>query len=234
MPLHDFILRISTAFALGSLIGFERQWRQRMAGLRTNTLVSVGACLFVLLGLTTPHEGSPTRMAAQVVSGIGFLGGGVILRDGLGIRGLNTAATLWCAAAVGTLCGAGMLLPATIGAVVILGANVLLRPIARKIYGPQTLANASDMETTYGFLAVCRAPDEQHIRALLLQMLNGDALTLLSLSSKDLEDPTKIEVRARLIGAGGSHSALEHIVSRLSLESSISAVSWEIVAREEL
>src|SRR6516225_10064767 len=100
-----FTISLATAFVLGAAIGAERQWRQRMAGLRTNALVSVGAALFVLLG-TSVSGGDGLRVAAQVVSGIGFLGAGVIMRDGLNVRGLNTAATLWCSAAVGTLSGA--------------------------------------------------------------------------------------------------------------------------------
>ena len=108
-----FIARIFAAFILGMLIGIERQWRQRMAGLRTNTLVCVGSAIFVALtGLT---QGETTRIAGQVVTGIGFLGAGVILREGLNVRGLNTAATLWCAAAVGVLAGMGFILEATIG-----------------------------------------------------------------------------------------------------------------------
>jgi putative Mg2+ transporter-C (MgtC) family protein len=98
----DFTLRLMGAFTLGSAIGLERQWRQRMAGLRTTALVSTGASLFVMLSVLTPGDASPTRVAAQIVSGIGFLCGGVILRDGASIRGLNTAATIWCAAAIGS------------------------------------------------------------------------------------------------------------------------------------
>ena len=105
MNLTQFAVNLAAAFALGSLIGAERQWRQRMAGLRTNALVATGAALFVILGMPTPDNAM--RVAAQVVSGIGFLGAGVIMREGLTVRGLNTAATLWCSAAVGTLSGSG-------------------------------------------------------------------------------------------------------------------------------
>nr|WP_227517571.1 MgtC/SapB family protein [Thermostichus lividus] len=99
--------RLIAAAFFGAVLGFERQWRHRMAGLVTNTLVSMGAAIFVMFSLMIPGETSPTRVAAQVVSGIGFLGGGVILQQGLTIRGLNTAATLWCAAALGILAGGG-------------------------------------------------------------------------------------------------------------------------------
>src|SRR5262245_26047961 len=101
------MLYLSTAVVLGAAIGFERQWRQRLAGLRTNTLVALGAASFLMFSGLVPGESSPTRVAAQVVSGIGFLGAGVMFKEGLSVRGLNTAATLWCSAAVGVLAGAG-------------------------------------------------------------------------------------------------------------------------------
>ncbi len=98
-----FLLRVGVALALGALIGAERQLRQRLTGLRTNALVSTGACLFVLMTQAVPGmaPSDASRIAAYVVSGIGFLGGGVIMRDGFNVRGLNTAATLWCTAAIG-------------------------------------------------------------------------------------------------------------------------------------
>jgi len=88
-----FTVRVLLALTLGSLIGAERQMRQRMAGLRTNALVAAGACLFVAVGVIAGNADGQARIAAQVVSGIGFLGAGVIMREGLNVRGLNTAAT---------------------------------------------------------------------------------------------------------------------------------------------
>jgi len=99
------IVNLATAVALGGVIGFERQWRQRLAGLRTNTLVALGAASFVIYDNLFSPDAAATRVAAQVVSGIGFLGAGIIFREGLNVRGLNTAATLWCSAAVGVLSG---------------------------------------------------------------------------------------------------------------------------------
>src|ERR1700760_3005904 len=100
---------LAAAFCLSAIIGFERQWRNRLAGLRTNTLVALGAAPFVVFAQLYPEESSPTRVAAQVVSGIGFLGAGLIFREGLSVRGLNTAATLWCSAAIGVAAGVGFL-----------------------------------------------------------------------------------------------------------------------------
>ena len=86
MPWVQFLIRLMLAQFLGAAIGVERQWRQRMAGLRTNALVSTGAALFVMLGTMIPGESSPTRVVSYVVSGIGFLGGGVILREGFTVE----------------------------------------------------------------------------------------------------------------------------------------------------
>lgn len=128
----EMIARLLTALFLGIIIGIERQWHQCLAGLRTNVLVAVGACLFVLLeALGDGH--SSMRIAAQIVSGIGFLGAGVILREGLTVRGLDTAATLWCSAAVGTLAGSGFLLLAAVGTAVVVAVNSILRPMAKWI-----------------------------------------------------------------------------------------------------
>src|SRR5713226_6651154 len=133
LELATFALHIVLALTFGMAIGFERQYHQHPAGLRTNALVCVGAAMFVSLSQLMHDTASPTRIASYVVSGIGFLGGGVILREGLNVRGLNTAATLWCSAAVGVLSGLGQLVEAAIGATCILGANVLLRGVAQRI-----------------------------------------------------------------------------------------------------
>lgn len=226
MILLDFIIRLIFAFILGASIGFERQWRQRMASLRTNTLVATGAALFVMMSVMVTNDSSPTRIAAQVVSGIGFLGAGVIMRDGLNIRGLNTAATLWCSAAIGTMCGSGFLIEAVIGAGVILLANIMLRPLAQKVNkAPRT---ATEEEIHYRIEIVCRAENEAHLRTLLLHIISGETLTLCSLHSEDLADNTKASVEAQLISSGRSDSAVEKIVSRISFEPGVSAVSWKI------
>ena len=102
LTIAEFTLRLGVGVGCGALIGIERQRQARRAGLRTNALVATGSTLFVLYAVAT-NDSSPTRVASYVVSGVGFLGGGVILREGFNVRGLNTAATLWCSAAVGVL-----------------------------------------------------------------------------------------------------------------------------------
>ena len=228
---HHFAIRLLLALVLGSLIGAERQWRQRMAGLRTNALVAAGAAMFVMLtALTAAGPDDSFRIAGQIVSGIGFLGAGVILRDGLNITGLNTAATLWCSAAVGTLAGYGMYGSAVTGAVGVIAANVCLRPIGKALNRGKGTADA---EITYLFRIVGKADRESHMRALLLQSISGQPLTLRSLKSEDIENTGRVEVHALLTSTGRQNLLLEQIVSRLSLEPGVTGVSWEIIAEHE-
>ncbi len=125
MEIFDFVLRVLIAAAAGAAVGLERQWSNKSAGLRTNTLVSLGAAIFVITSiLTTQHTGDPSRVIGQVVSGMGFLGAGVIFRHGINVQGLTTAATLWCSAALGTLAGLGYFVFAVICAVLVIGINM--------------------------------------------------------------------------------------------------------------
>src|SRR6201996_5814970 len=124
---------VAVAFVLGTLIGAERQWRQRTAGLRTNVLVAIGAAAFTDLGTRLLGADGATRIISYVVSGIGFLGAGVILKEGTQIRGLNTAATLWCSAAVGAIAGASFLGEALAVSIFVLAGNTLLRPLVNYI-----------------------------------------------------------------------------------------------------
>jgi putative Mg2+ transporter-C (MgtC) family protein len=236
-----FAARAAAALVLGAAVGLERQWRQRTAGLRTNALVALGAALFELFAvlLTGEHGVDPTRIAAYVVSGIGFLGAGVILRDGVSVRGINTAATIWCSAAVGVLAGAGYIPAAAIAAGLILLAHLALRPVGRRVDRlPAT--TETEVETIYDFRAVCRAKDEAHIRALVVQALTRDDFMLHSVRSEDLNAGSgQVEVTAELHRYGRDDVALEAAVSRLSLEPSVSSVTWNtrepaaILAAEE-
>lgn len=171
MQLAQAALNLIVAVCLGASIGLERQWRQRLAGLRTNALVALGAAIFVTHSGVVSDEERSARMAAQVVSGIGFLGAGVIFKEGLNVRGLNTAATLWCSAAVGLLAGEGVALYALLAAVLVIGANTLLRPIVRSI-NRQPIDSTE--EAQHCLISIdCRAARASDIRALLVQEFSG-------------------------------------------------------------
>jgi putative Mg2+ transporter-C (MgtC) family protein len=186
--------------------------------------------MFVMLSALAARADDSYHIAGQVVSGIGFLGAGVILRNGLNITGLNTAATLWCSAAIGTLAGYGMYGSATTGAVAVIAANVCLRPIGKAL---NRGTGTADAEITYLFRVTARTEQEAHMRALLLHALSGLPLLLRSLKSDDVERTDKVEVQAVLASTGREDSVLEQIVSRLSLEPGVSGVSWEIIAEHE-
>lgn len=219
-------LNLGTAVGLGAVIGFERQWRQRLAGLRTNTLVALGAASFVVYENIFSAEPSMTRVAAQVVSGIGFLGAGIIFREGLNVRGLNTAATLWCSAAVGVLAGGGALSYSALAAGMVIVVNLLLRPLVQRI-NRQPLASA-ETQSQYVVHVVCRGDTEAHVRALLLQGLTAGGIRLHRLDSSNIEDSDRVEVLAEVSADRRSDGVLEQIVGRLSLEPSVTAVRWRV------
>ncbi|HEY0574299.1 MAG TPA: MgtC/SapB family protein [Pseudonocardia sp.] len=231
MTTLEMLLRLGAGVGFGTVIGFERQYRARMAGLRTNALVAGGATLFVLLSAHgfTGAAADPTRVAAQIVSGIGFLGAGVILREGLTVRGLNTAATLWCSAAVGALAGAGLFSIAVAGTVAVVAVNIVLRPVGRVVdRRPDT---GAETPTSYEFLAVTDDASEAHVRALLVQALARTDFALRSVASINVagngNGKGRVEVRARLSAEQRDDKQMETAISRLSLEPSVTSVRWQ-------
>lgn len=135
MSVTEFTIRLLSAAIAGLLIGFERQWSNKSAGIKTNTLVAIGAALYVLLSINlTTENGDTTRIIGQVVTGIGFLGAGIIFKEGLNVHGLTTAATVWCSAAIGCLAAAGYYFEAFIGTVIIILVNLLLKPLHKWLF----------------------------------------------------------------------------------------------------
>src|ERR1700722_10847426 len=180
----QFAARLALAFAMGATVGLERQWRQRMAGTRTNALVAAGAAAFVMCGLLLDNDPSARgRIVSYVVSGVGFLGGGVIFKDGANVRGLNTAATIWCSAAIGALSGLGSLNLALVLAAAVLLTNMVLRPLTYRLH--PVLPEATPIETMYEVRLACRVSAAAHIRSLLLSTINNLPVTLQSIHGKE-------------------------------------------------
>jgi putative Mg2+ transporter-C (MgtC) family protein len=125
---EDFFIRLLVAMAAGFVIGIERQFHNKNGGLRTNSLVAVGAAIFVLTSLQLSHAdgGDSTRVIGQVVTGIGFLGAGVIIHQGVSIIGITTAATIWCSAAIGCLAAAGYFMETAISTAFIIIITFLM------------------------------------------------------------------------------------------------------------
>lgn len=221
--LVDTVLSLSTAFILGGLIGFERQYRQRTAGLRTNVLVALGAAIFVdMANRLAGHDGA-VHVAAYVVSGIGFLGAGVIMREEGNVRGLNTAATLWGSAAVGACAGADLVLEAVLGAMFVLAANTLLRPVVNRINRQpiDTLA----VEVTYTVYVIAQRDQQKKAMRMV-----EDALEAANHSTRDLDvhafGNDAVEIEAVLLATSVEGEELDRITQRLAEQPFITQAFW--------
>ncbi|WP_373480034.1 MgtC/SapB family protein [Geminocystis sp.] len=225
----EFIIRLIIALLLGSGLGLERQWRQRMARLLTNSLVCIGACLFVMLSMMIEGDSSRTRVIAQVVSGIGFLAGGVILREGASIRGLNTAATIWCTAAVGALTGAGFISKAFIGSLVVLFAHLFLTPLGEIIN--QISSEEEELELCYCCSFICHHQDELKLRAIFLRCLKEkNNFEIRSIHSEKLRGMVMgVKIQAEIVAKTCQDQELDHIISNLSLEPTVIKATWQTI-----
>ena len=216
-------LALGTAFVFGALIGIERQWRQRNAGLRTNVLVALGAAAFAEIGLRLLGAEGATRIVAYVVSGIGFLGAGVILKDGANIVGLNTAATLWCSAAVGAFAGSGMSGEAAVLTALVLAGNTLLRPLVNWINRRPISPDVTEAE--YKVHAVCDPDAGSDVRDLLDAELARAGLPIREVEILS-ETDDRIELAAVLVPADVTTRELDQVVSALERSPLIRDATW--------
>jgi len=216
---------LATAFLLGGLIGFERQVRQRNAGLRTMVLVSVGAAAFVHLGAMLLKAEGETRMISFVISGIGFLGAGVIMKEGAQVRGLNTAATLWSSAAVGAFAGAGRLAEAAAVTAFVLAGNTLLRPLVNHIN--RRPITSRETEALYRVHIVCAHDDVPRAREELYAALKGHHYPV-----REIEVMSKgehlVELAAQLVPTTASDEDLDLITAHLAHLEIIKSASWTV------
>ncbi|OBG44303.1 hypothetical protein A5672_09925 [Mycobacterium alsense] len=224
LTIADFALRLAVGVGCGALIGLERQWRARRAGLRTNALVAAGATLFVLYAAATT-DSSPTRVASYVVSGIGFLGGGVILREGVNVRGLNTAATLWCSAAVGVLAASGHLAFTLIGTGTVIAIHLFGRPLGRLIDRDNTDDEDEGLQP-YRVQVICRPKSAKYARAQIVQHTASNDITLRGIHTGQAGEDGNITLTAHLLMSGHTPARLERLVAELSLQPGIYAVHW--------
>lgn len=227
MDFLDLAIRIVAGLVLGAAIGFERQLRSRTAGLRTNALVSLGAALFVIMGAFsfTESGADPTRVAAQIVSGIGFLGAGVIMKQGASISGLNTAATLWASAAVGALAGGGMLLVALGGTVAIVLSNILLRPLGRFLDRAGGSSAKEPVATEYEFVVRSAAAAEVAVRSQVVAALQNPEFTVHSLEANDIAEGI-VEFTATVVSLERNDAALEAAIADVIPVPEVTSVRW--------
>jgi len=224
MTILDFTIRIVCAVLFGFFIGLERQLTGSPTGIRINILISMGACLFVLFSQLMAVEDT-TRIAAQVVTGIGFLCSGIIFKEGLNVRGLNTAATMWCTAAIGVLTSSGRLLFAAVAVALLIGSNILFRFVGERI---NTLSRFTDDEgITYMLSVTCLEEYEFSIRSALIANLNDAKILLTNLESADeIGNKVEIEATVQMIGKRKDES-IERLTAQIALERGVTKSGWE-------
>lgn len=222
----EIIFDLFAALCFGALIGMERQWRQRFTGVATHGLVALGAATFATLPFLLNAQDQVVRMAAQVVTGIGFLGAGVIMRDGLSVRGLSTAATIWCTGAVGVVAGSGFLMAALVATLLIVLCNLTLPAVTRWIQRHAPVEPSS--ERYYIVKAVTESQHEALVRSTLLRRLSANGLALQSLESHARKTGGDVEVSALALAPREQDSLLEALVGELALAPYVSAASWSV------
>jgi putative Mg2+ transporter-C (MgtC) family protein len=226
--LYDFLdtlVSLLTAFVFGTIIGAERQYRQRSAGLRTNVLVAVGASAFVDLANHLAGSDGSVRVIAYVVSGIGFLGAGVIMKEGTNVRGLNTAATLWASAAVGCCAGADMVAQAALLTIFVLGGNTLLRPLVNAI--DRIPIDEQSAEASYDVVVTTDSDSVATVREFLLEKLEAANYPVrdVNVVSRS-EDNT--EIVATLASLSIEPGELDAVVASLTALPGVRHAGWNI------
>jgi len=221
----DFMSRLAIGAALGVAIGFERQWRQRSAGLHTSSLVATGAALFALLDWIL-GAGDQTRILAGVVSGVGFIAAGVIIRDGNNVSGLNTAATIWATAAVGALAGLAFFEEAAMGALAIILLNVLLQPIVERI--DARARRHQNQETVYKLSVVYDADQKTPVGETIVAAVSDSDLSLQSLTRTNANGAS-IRLHADILSAKRQDHAVEVLSMRLASMPGVLSSNWQTV-----
>jgi putative Mg2+ transporter-C (MgtC) family protein len=216
---------LATAFLLGTLIGAERQWRQRTAGLRTNVLVAIGAAAFTDIGTRLLGADGATRIISYIVSGIGFLGAGVILKEGTQIRGLNTAATLWCSAAVGACAGAAFWAEAVALSCFVIAGNTLLRPLVN--YINRLPIDTQTTEARYRVHVVTNHRNVSAARDLLDETLAKVGYPILEIETLS-ETEAQVELAAVLVPTSADPAVLDAVASQLEKSPPVYSATWSV------
>jgi len=227
--LIDTFISLMSAFLLGGLIGLERQYRQRTAGFRTNVLVALGASIFVDIAHRLNGDGGAVHVLAYVISGIGFLGAGVIMRGDGGIRGINTAATLWGSAAIGGATGADLILEALIGTVFILSANTLLRPVVNFVN--RTPLKTEELELTIIIFVFITIENQLEMTSFLEDYCRINNLPMLDLEVSPFGEEL-VEIRAMLNTPSINEEELNTLISKIKEHKEVKHAYWSSSNKE--
>jgi putative Mg2+ transporter-C (MgtC) family protein len=225
----DTLVSLFSAFVLGTLIGAERQYRQRSGGLRTNALVAVGAATFVDIGQHLNGDPGAVQVIAYVVSGVGFLGAGVIMKEGGNVWGLNTAATLWCSAAVGACAGADLAIEAIVLTGFVLAGNTLLRPLVNAIN--RAPIKEASTEAIYDVRLTTGAIHLAEARELMEATLEAAHYAPREIRAVERE-PDAVELVATLMATAVDPHELDRVVTELTAAPLTEHASWAMRTAE--
>lgn len=232
ITMQGFAIRLALAVVLGFAVGFERQWTKHQAGILTNVIVCVGAYAYTAFSYIAQGGDNVdvTRIAAQVVSGVGFLGAGLILRDGTKISGLSTAATIWTTAAVGILCTHSNILYAVIVAVAIVVLHLVLHPLSDYVNKKNhyNKDRREREECTYKISILCKENAEIDIRSHLIKTIREKNDVLLhNLESNEVENGD-VKIRAYITTAKKNNDVVESIIVHIGKDEGIVSAGWKI------
>lgn len=234
--LKGFFIHMICAAILGAVIGLERQWTRHQAGILTNLIVCLGSFAFTSFGyLLADDSVDLTRIAAQVVSGIGFLGAGVILREGGNIRGLNTAATVWASAAVGILCCLTNLEYAILVAAAIVILHLVLHPLSSQIdkikrYDKSEKKKNRGKEALYKITVVCPEEAELEVRKNIMNIIKNEPEALLHTleSTSSHSDEHNKKIRAFITTKTDNDALIESLITKVGKNEEIISAGWKI------
>lgn len=218
----DILIRILFSIVLGSIIGLERELTNKSAGLRTQIMVCLGSCIFTILSIygfstavTLYPLGDPSRVAAQIITGIGFIGAGTVLRQGLTVTGLTTASTLWIVAAIGMACGCGKLSIAVVSTILAIAVLVLIRILEIKIM-PRNLKHLRKLKISF----LCKYEEYEEIYKKLLEMFPE----IIDYNHKTIDDEgNMLKVNAKIFSS--EKNPVIHIYRDLENIKSLQSVS---------
>lgn len=225
MSISDFTIRILMAMVFGLVIGLERQLTGHPAGIRTNILVAMGACMFTLFSFLVNNV-DMTRIAAQVVTGVGFICTGIIFKVGFNIKGLDTAATIWCTAAIGVLTSSGYIAFAAIATAMLVVVNLILRPLINRT---DKLVQLNEAVDSYRISVICHSTQAVAVRALIQDTIGHTRLHWKKFETKEQSNGTTI-VELTLLSIDRRYDdVIEDIVGSLGAADGVLAATWEYI-----
>ena len=225
MSYTEFTFKILFSLILGISIGLERQLTGHPAGIRINVLICMGTCFFTLFPMLYGSD-EVFRVGSSIISGVGFLCSGVIFKENGSVRGINTAATLWCTAAIGILASTEKFMWSAIAAFVLITSNLILRPVARKI---SPIGQSDEDEKEYRISITCQEDEEPRIRQLLINGNTCKTLFLNNLESSEVIGD-KVEVIAEFCSMGRpKNQVLEEMVGMALKNPDVISAGWEVL-----